>query len=170
MHGRTRPAMRCYSVSPAIQSSTDGPGPPGGNGTNGGSGGGGGGNHSSARPEQHEAPIKDAQHVQGLEDILLLDVQGMKCGGCVSRVKRILEENNSVTQATVNLATETALVRAALADEATDHAERLQTLGKELTEALSQAGFKSTLRSADDATGAANSIVRQKREERQSHA
>ena len=37
-------------------------------------------------------------------------------------------------QATVNLATETALVRAALADSATDHAERLQTLGKELAE------------------------------------
>ena len=76
MHGRTRPAMRCYSVSPALQTSTDGPGPPGGNGTNGGSGGGGGGDHGSARPEQHEAPVKDARPVQGLEDILLLDVQG----------------------------------------------------------------------------------------------
>ena len=35
-------------------------------------------------------------------------------------------------QATVNLATETALVRAAMADEPDGHAERLEVLGKEL--------------------------------------
>lgn len=37
-------------------------------------------------------------------------------------------------QATVNLATETALVRAALADEPDGHAERLEALGKELVQ------------------------------------
>ena len=68
--------MQCYSVSPALQTSTDGPGPPGGNGTNGGSGGGGGGNDSSKGPGQQEPPVTDVRHVQGLEDILLLDVQG----------------------------------------------------------------------------------------------
>ena len=36
---------------------------------------------------------------------------GMMCGGCVGSVKRILEGHNSVTSASVNLATETALVR-----------------------------------------------------------
>ena len=35
-------------------------------------------------------------------------------------------------QATVNLATETALIRAAMADESDGHAERLEILGKEL--------------------------------------
>ena len=34
-------------------------------------------------------------------------------------------------------------------------------------QALSQAGFTSSVRSVDDATGASNTIVRQKREERQ---
>lgn len=33
-------------------------------------------------------------------------------------------------------------------------------------QALSQAGFNTSLRSVDDATGASNSVVRQKREER----
>lgn len=37
-------------------------------------------------------------------------------------------------QATVNLATETALVRAALADEPDSHIERLEALGKELVQ------------------------------------
>lgn len=36
---------------------------------------------------------------------------GMMCGGCVGSVKRILEGHGSVTSASVNLATETALVR-----------------------------------------------------------
>jgi copper chaperone CopZ len=36
---------------------------------------------------------------------------GMKCGGCVSHVKTILEQQPGVVSASVNLATETALVR-----------------------------------------------------------
>ncbi|DBA94760.1 TPA: hypothetical protein ACH3X1_002307 [Trebouxia sp. C0004] len=167
LHKRIRPGSRCYSLAPAIQTSSGGSsgGPPNGDGSHGGSGGDGS-NHSSNDHQRHESPVTKTQQVQGLEDILLLDVQGMKCGGCVSRVRRILEGHANVTQATVNLATETALVRAALADESSKHAERLEVLGKQLTQALGEAGFSSTLRSVDDATGASNNIVRQKREER----
>lgn len=39
---------------------------------------------------------------------------GMKCGGCVGHVKQLLEQHASVSAATVNLATETALVRVKL--------------------------------------------------------
>ena len=39
-------------------------------------------------------------------------------------------------QATVNLATETALVQAALADESNKHAERLAVLGNQLTQVI----------------------------------
>jgi Cu2+-exporting ATPase len=35
----------------------------------------------------------------------------MKCGGCVSHVKDLLEQHPDVISATVNLATETALVK-----------------------------------------------------------
>jgi copper chaperone CopZ len=40
----------------------------------------------------------------------------MMCGGCVSRVRRVLEGHEAVTTASVNLATETALVRVVIAD------------------------------------------------------
>lgn len=43
--------------------------------------------------------------------LLLPRPAGMKCGGCVGGVKRILESQPGVTSASVNLATETALVR-----------------------------------------------------------
>lgn len=39
---------------------------------------------------------------------------GMKCGGCVGHVKQLLEQHAAVSAATVNLATETALVRVKL--------------------------------------------------------
>jgi Cu+-exporting ATPase len=49
-----------------------------------------------------------------LEDIILLDVNGMRCAGCVSRVREILEDQDAVRAASVNLATETAVVRVIL--------------------------------------------------------
>ena len=60
---------------------------------------------------------------------------GMKCGGCVSQVKGLLERQPTVTMATVNLATETALVRVVLpgCDSGADSApRRLQELGEQL--------------------------------------
>lgn len=175
-HRRSRPSnwpgSRLYSVAPAAQPSTGGfgNGPPSGNGSTGGGGNGDGSSNNSSGHDsrQYEAPLAETKQVKGLEDILLLDVQGMKCGGCVSRVKRILEGHSYVTQATVNLATETALVRAAMSDEQDGHAQRLEVVGKELAQALSEAGFSSSLRSVDDPTGASNNVVRQKREERKS--
>ena len=59
----------------------------------------------------------------------------MKCGGCVSQVKGLLERQPSVTMATVNLATETALVRVVLpgCDSGADSVpRRLQELGEQL--------------------------------------
>ena len=49
-----------------------------------------------------------------LEDVILLDVNGMRCAGCVSRVREILETQEPVQAASVNLATETAVVRVLL--------------------------------------------------------
>lgn len=45
---------------------------------------------------------------------MLLDVTGMRCAGCVSRVKVLLERESAVQAASVNLATETAMVRVLL--------------------------------------------------------
>lgn len=42
---------------------------------------------------------------------LVLDVDGMKCGGCSAAVKRILMTNPGVQSASVNLLTECAVVQ-----------------------------------------------------------
>ncbi len=78
----------------------------------------------------------DSCHDTGLHSLLLwkhtncqdgdelskehLPFAGMKCGGCVSHVKRLLEEQPGVAGASVNLATETALVRVRLSDAGAD--------------------------------------------------
>lgn len=49
------------------------------------------------------------------EDVVLLDVDGMHCAGCVSRVRKLLEDQPAVRGASVSLATETALARVRLA-------------------------------------------------------
>ena len=43
--------------------------------------------------------------------IATLDVQGMKCAGCVSAVERQLTQNLGVVSACVNLVTEVAVVK-----------------------------------------------------------
>ena len=86
LHRRSRhsnwPCSRLYSVAPAAQPSTDGSGhgPPSGNGSRGGGGegsGDGSSNNSSGHDSrQYETPLAETKQVKGLEDILLLDVQG----------------------------------------------------------------------------------------------
>lgn len=56
----------------------------------------------------------------------------MMCGGCVGRVKRLLEGHTRVTTASVNLATETALVRIAMDAAASMDASALQSHSSEL--------------------------------------
>jgi copper chaperone CopZ len=58
---------------------------------------------------------------------------GMKCGGCVSHVKDLLEKHPDVIAATVNLATETALVKVRLGAgvKVEDLAEQLAQVGLE---------------------------------------
>ena len=41
----------------------------------------------------------------------MLDVSGMKCGGCSAAVKRILMENADIKSAAVNLLTESAVFK-----------------------------------------------------------
>ena len=75
----SRPSSRLYSVAPVVQTSTDGSGngPPDGNGSNGGAGNGDGSNETSGNNNRHrETPLSETKQVKGLEDILLLDVQG----------------------------------------------------------------------------------------------
>ncbi|GFR41528.1 hypothetical protein Agub_g2224 [Astrephomene gubernaculifera] len=102
----------CAAASQAANASVGGGyGAGGGLGGFGGGGGGGGDGHST--PARGSASILGdvAEASDLVEEVVLLDVGGMKCGGCVGHVKKILESQPGVTSASVNLATETALVR-----------------------------------------------------------
>eukprot|EP00878_Enallax_costatus_P020490 GHUV01021666.1.p1 GENE.GHUV01021666.1~~GHUV01021666.1.p1 ORF type:complete len:204 (+),score=40.69 GHUV01021666.1:977-1588(+) len=103
-------SLACYGGS--------GPnGPSSGAGGSGGSGGDGwhaGPGHSSISNVLSDVAAVNDGSSDTAEQVILLDVGGMKCGGCVGHVKKLLEEHPAVLQATVNLATETALVRVTL--------------------------------------------------------
>ncbi|KAK1257481.1 hypothetical protein QJS04_geneDACA023103 [Acorus gramineus] len=77
-------------------------------------------------------------------DVIILDVGGMTCGGCAASVKRILESQPQVSSASVNLATETAVVWAVPEAKATENWQ--QSLGEKLANHLTGCGFKSSLR------------------------
>lgn len=57
----------------------------------------------------------------------MLDVTGMKCGGCSASVKRILLSNAGVQHAAVNLLTETAVVKLRPAEASAEKAAELLT-------------------------------------------
>ena len=66
--------------------------------------------HAAApRPSPaHAAAVAHAPHAH---ESVVLDVGGMKCGGCSAAVKRMLLQQPGVTAAAVNLLTETAAVQ-----------------------------------------------------------
>ncbi|XP_050215855.1 copper-transporting ATPase PAA2, chloroplastic isoform X1 [Mercurialis annua] len=72
---------------------------------------------------------------------ILIDVTGMMCGGCVSRVKTLLSSDDRVDSVVVNMLTETAAVRLK-PDSAIISAEIAESLAKKLTEC----GFESKKR------------------------
>ncbi|EMS52334.1 Putative copper-transporting ATPase PAA1 [Triticum urartu] len=74
----------------------------------------------------------------------ILVVRGMSCGGCAASVKRILENEPQVVSATVNLATEMAVVWAVPEDRAVQD-WKLQ-LGEKLASQLTTCGYKSSQR------------------------
>ncbi|KAL9227217.1 hypothetical protein vseg_002937 [Gypsophila vaccaria] len=57
------------------------------------------------------AALIDIDSPTKVETSFLLDVSGMMCGACVSRVKKILSSDERVESAVVNMLTETAAVR-----------------------------------------------------------
>jgi len=126
------------------------------------------------------------------EDIVVLDVDGMKCGGCVSRVRQILEQEDIVIGASVNLATETAVVKIKipsdpsygyevspesvdlenglnddqLSDGKSPYDLLLRRMGEQLAFLLSEKGYNSRFRPSTEGTGAASKVVQAKRKER----
>ncbi|KAL3538635.1 hypothetical protein ACH5RR_002001 [Cinchona calisaya] len=116
-------------------------------GNDGGGGGGGGGGDSAAEGGETKpaAVAGGADDVSALSsEVIILDVGGMTCGGCVASVKRILESQPQVSSASVNLTTETAVVWPVT--EAKDVPNWRTQLGEALAKHLTNCGFKSNLR------------------------
>jgi len=77
------------------------------------------------RSPESESFILQAQ-TQTKDSPVLLDVTGMMCGGCVSRVKTILSSDDRVDSVVVNMLTETAAVKLKkLEEESTSVADGL---------------------------------------------
>ncbi|PWZ28664.1 Copper-transporting ATPase PAA1, chloroplastic [Zea mays] len=131
------------SVSSASPLASGGP-PRGGGGRGNGDGDGGGGGDGWKRPRASQgAGVVEEAAAQGA-DVIVLDVGGMSCGGCAASVKRILESEPQVRSATVNLATEMAVVWAVPEDSVVQ--DWKEQLGEKLANQLTTCGYKSNLR------------------------
>ncbi|KAI3994988.1 hypothetical protein MKX01_019802 [Papaver californicum] len=85
----------------------------------------------------------------GGETIVLLDVSGMMCGGCVSRVKSILSSDKRVESAAVNILTETAAVKLFMNDNTGGGNDGgWMSIGEELGKRLTECGFPSKTRNS----------------------
>ncbi|XP_058086105.1 copper-transporting ATPase PAA1, chloroplastic [Magnolia sinica] len=121
----------------------------GGDGIGGGNGGGSGGGGSNGGEAEAKTLVVESDDVSALSpDVIILDVTGMTCGGCAASVKRILESLPQVSSASVNLATETAVVWAIPEVKATQNWQ--QQLGEKLAKHLTSCGFKSNLRDSGE--------------------
>lgn len=79
------------------------------------------------------------------DSTVLLDVTGMMCGACVSRVKSILSADDRVESAVVNMLTETAAVKLKPAAAA---AVEEGSAAEELAKRLSDCGFPTKKRAS----------------------
>ncbi|KAK2391978.1 copper-transporting ATPase RAN1 [Trifolium repens] len=81
-----------------------------------------------------QSPLLQPQP-QTKDSPVLLDVTGMMCGGCVSRVKNILSSDDRVDSVVVNMLTETAAIKLKLLDEEST------SVAESLARRLSECGF-----------------------------
>jgi P-type Cu2+ transporter len=108
-------------------------------------------------PSQVPLPDAATADIPAAYDRITLDVQGMKCGGCVKSVERRLTQQAGVQQASVNLILGMATVT-------TDHSVQPE----QLVRVLSEAGFPSQARSP--LGGSTQAGLAELREQRQKQA
>lgn len=96
---------------------------------------------ASAPPGAAEAPAAEAAAPAG--PVVLLDVTQMRCAGCSAAVRRVLETDERVAAASVNLVTGLAAATLAAAPGSGDTA----AVNESLAEIVSAKGFPATPRS-----------------------
>ncbi|CAK8530298.1 unnamed protein product [Lathyrus sativus] len=102
--------------------------------------------HSSVKPLRLRCSTPSSGGDRLHDDAIVLHVRGMMCEGCASSVKKILETQAQVLSATVNLASETALVSPILSDEDKIPPNWQKQLGETLANHLTTCGFTTTLK------------------------
>ncbi|MEO1634082.1 MAG: heavy metal translocating P-type ATPase [Cyanobacteria bacterium J06631_9] len=97
-----------------------------------------------SRESDASAPEKNSEKTSGKnsEKTYVLDVEGMMCAACVSTVEKTLAQCEGVVSQSVNLVTE----MAAIACEPTVNPDAI-------AQALTDAGYPSTLRQSEDSAG-----------------
>ncbi|KAG4194978.1 hypothetical protein ERO13_A06G083200v2 [Gossypium hirsutum] len=94
------------------------------------------------RLESEESSIQPVG--QKLKDpSVLLDVNGMMCGGCVSRVKSVISSDERVESVVVNLLTETAAIK--LKREVMER-ETAESVAESIAQRVSECGFMAKMR------------------------
>lgn len=85
------------------------------------------------------------QEPRGGESSVLLDVSGMMCGGCVSRVRSVLSADERVESAAVNMLTETAAIKLK-PEVAAEAGFQAANVADSLARRLTECGFASKRR------------------------
>ncbi len=183
--GAAAAAYGAYGGSGGGRGGHGGKGGRGGGNGNGGGGDDGGGAFARRAAEPSAADSAAARASGVVEEVVLLDVRGMHCGGCTANVKRILEMEPACVSAAVNLANESALVRVAvdvsgaaaagaaaggdLSVSEGDIARAVRAVGDGLATVVTEKGFPTTVREACGvavAGASASGAAASKREER----
>ena len=115
---------------------------------------------TSSKPLDNKQSNNQINSRNPATETIALDVEGMKCAGCVKAVERQLEQNSGVVSACVNLITAVAVV------EYETKAVKPETLAEKLT----QTGFPSQIRKSDRSlqqAAADNAAKRQQQQQRQ---
>ncbi|CAN0918412.1 Copper-transporting ATPase PAA2, chloroplastic [Linum grandiflorum] len=98
-------------------------------------------NSLQTKPDLQDSSIEAPQRLK--DSPLLLDVSGMMCGSCVSRVKSVISSDGRVESVVVNMLTETAAVK--LRPEAVE-IETPVNVADSLAQRLTDCGFESKRR------------------------
>jgi P-type Cu2+ transporter len=103
-----------------------------------------------------QAPIQNSDVTNNCETVTL-DVQGMKCAGCVSAVERQLQQHQGVKSACVNLMTEVAVIEY----------EKSKITPAQLAEKLTKTGFPSQPRTNFNSAFQQQQSLTQRRQQEQ---
>ena len=89
-----------------------------------------------------------------MKETLSLNIKGMTCASCVGRIERVLKKNEAISSASVNLATEKAVVEF----------ERSQLSSEDIIKLIKKAGYDATISSASKVPRSDNlEIIRDQR-------